>query len=293
MEEKIFGYDRQDWERWQREHREWQDSLKGLEWIPLYPDGTPGYVQEYGQEEPKLCLLPRQSSPCGFVLVCAGGAMMMKSVFEGRMVAEKYHEYGFNAGVLDYRCHPYTRMQALGDAQRAIRLLRYHAAEWNIDPQHIAIGGFSAGGCLSTAACVHYNDAGQPVGDAADQVSSRPDAEIQCYGSVTYEISANLAMREKEGKDMDRWFSPEFFITEDTPPFFMWMTGQDEIIPRRCLYKTAMALEEMNVPYELHMFPDGIHGVGLADGSSKFGKKNEHTARWMELSCEWLESLGF
>ena len=300
MEEKIFGYDKVDWERWQQEHKEWQESLEGLKFIPLWPKGTPGFVPEYGQEEPKLCLLPPQEQVRGMVLVCAGGGYHMKSVFEGRMVAEKYHAYGFNAAVLDYRCRPYTRRQALDDAQRALRLLRYHAKEWNIDPNHIAIGGFSAGGNLSSTAAVLYDHANALVGDGADQVSCRPDGEIQCYGAITYPLSKALEQHgplpggdAAEAEEESRMFSPELHITKATPPFFMWMTGEDEIIPRAGLYETAMALESAGVSYELHVFPEGIHGVALADGSSKFGKKDDHTAMWHRLSCEWLEKLGF
>lgn len=293
MEERIFGYLREDWERWQREHAEWQESLEGLQFVPLWPQGTPGYVPEYGQAEPKLCLLEPCEKPRGVVLVCAGGGYHMKSVFEGRMVAEKYREYGFNAAVLDYRCKPYPRQMALDDAQRALKLLRYHSKEWNIDPNHIAIGGFSAGGNLSATASVMYHEANCLVGDAADVVSCRPDAEIQCYGAITYRLSKQLGRTDGKDAQESRKFSPELHITKDTPPFFMWMTGQDEIIPREGFYETAMALERQGVPYELHLFPEGIHGVALSDGSSKFGRRNDHTARWLELSCEWLESLGF
>lgn len=84
MDDKYFGFTKEDWERLQMEHREWQESLEGLTFVPLWPDGTPGYVPEYGQEEPKLCLLPPQKEKRGCVLVCAGGGYGMKSVFEGR-----------------------------------------------------------------------------------------------------------------------------------------------------------------------------------------------------------------
>lgn len=293
MSEKIFGYEKEYWDRWQMEHREWQDSLKGLEAVPLWPEGTPGYVEAYGQEEPKLCLLPRHDNVRGCVLVCAGGGYHMKSVFEGRMVAEKYHAYGFQAAVLDYRCKPYSRQMALDDAQRALRILRYHAKEWKIEPSHIAIGGFSAGGNLSSTAATQYLNVQELVKDEIDKVSSRPDAEIQCYGAITYETSKKLGGLSGSDEEESRKFSPELHITSDTPPFFMWMTGEDELIPREGFYETAMALEKAKVPYELHLFPEGIHGVALSDGSSKFGRKNEHTARWMQLSCEWLEGLGF
>lgn len=291
MEEKIFGYDKEDWDRWQREHAEWQGSLGGLEMVPLWPKGTPGYVPEYGQQEPKLCLLPKQEMTRGTVLICAGGGYHMKSVFEGRMVAQKYHDFGFNAAVLDYRCKPYSTWQALDDAQRAIKLLRFHAGEWNLDPEHIAVGGFSAGGHLSSMAGTQYTQANELVRDETDAVSCRPNAVIQCYGALNYETAGRL-MGEGTEEEAKR-FCPDRNVTGDTPPFFMWMTGQDDVIPRKGLYEMAQSLEAAGVSYELHLFPRGIHGVSLADGSSKFGKNDPHTASWMRLSCEWLEELGF
>jgi acetyl esterase/lipase len=292
MEEKIFGYSKIDWERWQTEHKEWQDSLIGLDMIPLWPHGTPGYKKEYGQEEPKLYLLPKQNTKRGTVLVCAGGGYHMKSVYEGRMVAEKYHDYGFNAAVLDYRCRPYSLQSALEDGQRAVRMLRYYSDEWNILPNHIAAGGFSAGGNLSSVLATQSENASKPVGDKIDMVSCQTDAEIQCYGAINYQ-GIKMISEEPENEILIKEFCPYMNVSSNTPPFFMWMTGHDEIISRKDFYIMAEALEEKKIPYELHLFPEGIHGVALADGSSKFGKRNMHTANWMRLSCEWLESLGF
>ena len=239
-----FGIPEEDWERLQSEHVQWQEDLRGLDVIPLWKKGTPGFKREYGQEEPKLCIIPSEDQKKGTVLVCAGGGFHMKSVFEGRVVAEKYASHGFQAAVLDYRCMPYSIWEMLDDVQRAVRILRLRGKK------RIALCGFSAGGHLAAMAATLYRNANLYEGDEADQI-------------------------------------------KETPPFFMWMTGEDEVIHKEDFFEMAEALDRVKVPCELHLFPRGLHGIGLADGSSKFGKADQHSARWLELSCEWLENTGF
>lgn len=290
MDEKIFGYDKTDWERWQKEHQEFYDSLEGLEQVLLWEDGAPGFKEEYCQRQPRMALLPAADTARGMILVCPGGGYRMKSVFEGRMVAEKYRAYGFNAAVLDYRCGPYSTWDALDDAQRALRLLRYHAKEWNINPDKVAIGGFSAGGNLSTMAGLHY-DYPPKTNDGIDSLNCRPDAVIQCYGAINAIEDFQIADKDSPRKDLIR-MTGHLNVTSDTPPFFMWMTGED-MLSRKPMFDMANILDIYQIPCEAHLFPFGPHGMALADGSSKFGKKDPHVAHWMELSCEFLDILGF
>lgn len=293
MDELIFGRTHEDWERWQREHQEFYDSLDGLTLLPLWEESSPGYREEYCQRQPHMALLPPVKGPTrGMVLICPGGGYAMKSVYEGRIVAEKFREYGFNAAVLDYRCRPYSLWDALDDAKRAIRLLRSKAAELNLDPTKIAIGGFSAGGHLSTMAGTQF-DAGNPASsDPVERFSCRPDAVIQCYGAISFLGRPPLVSKEASREELVK-LTPKLNVSFDTPPFFLWLTGKDQIISREPLYEMATALETYDVPYELHLFPDGPHGVGLADGTNKFGNADPHTAHWRELACEWLVGLGF
>ena len=217
----------------------------------------------------------------------------MKSPYEGRIVAEKYRERGFNAAVLDYRCRPYSIYAAIEDAKRAMRLLRFNADEWHIDKDKIAICGFSAGAHLSTMVGLHSDNGDMQAEKKIEKVSCKPNAVIQCYGAISFlKHGSQLFGEDKKIKEM-LWMTPEWNVSINTPPFFMWMTGKDQIIDRTSLYDMAKALEAHEISYELHLFPEGVHGVGLADGTNKFGGINAHTAHWMELSCEWLESMGF
>ena len=293
MDDLIFGCNQEDWERWQREHKEFYDSLDGLRLLPLWDEGAPGYREEFCQHQPHLALLPPVNGRSrGMALICPGGGYAMKSVYEGRIVAQKFHDYGYNAAVLDYRCRPYTTWNALDDAQRAIRLIRSIASELNVRPDKIAIGGFSAGGHLSTMAGTQFDLGVNGSPDPVEHFSCRPDAVIQCYGAISFLGRPAIASEDATREELIR-MTPQLNVSFQTPPFFLWMTGKDQIIPRGPLYEMADALEIYDIPYELHLFPDGPHGVGLADGTNKFGKADPHTARWNELACEWLYGLGF
>lgn len=286
---ETFGIQETDWIRLQKEHAEWQDDLKALDIISLWPQGPPGFRKEYGQEEPKICLLPEIRQAKGIVLVCAGGAFHMKSVFEGRIVTERFAEHGYQGAVLDYRCRPYSIWQMLDDVQRAIRVLRLWGKKRGIE--NIMLCGFSAGGHLVSLAAVRYRNANLYVEDEADQMSSRPDAVIQCYGAIEYDNIDEL-LRENFTEEEKTALTPGVQIDENTPPFFMWMTREDEIIQRKVFFRMVEALEDAHVPYEVHIFQKGIHGIGLADGTSKYGTADSHAAQWMKLSCEWLERLN-
>jgi acetyl esterase/lipase len=293
MDDMIFGCTREDWERWQREHQEFYDSLDGLTLLPLWENGSPGYRDEYSQRQPHVALLPPVEGPArGMVLICPGGGYAMKSVYEGRIVADKFRKYGFNAAVLDYRCRPYSIWDAINDAGRAIRVLRSKATELNLDPAKIAIGGFSAGGHLSSMIGTHFDTGNPDSSDPVERFSCRPDAVIQCYGAISFLGRPPLVSKDTPNEELVK-LTPHLNVSFNTPPFFLWLTGKDQIVSRRPLYEMANALEACNVSYELHLFPDGPHGVGLADGTNKFGKADPHTAHWRELACEWLAGLGF
>ena len=142
----------------------------------LWPEGAPGFDESVGQRPPALYFLDSHSGPSrGIVIVAAGGAFMFKSDYEASHVAKYFHDAGFQAAILDYRVYPYTQEHWLADGQRAIRHVRSHAAKYNVDPDKIAMLGFSAGGML-TGMCGTLYDYGNPAAaDPVERVSSRPD----------------------------------------------------------------------------------------------------------------------
>lgn len=284
-------------ERIERIWKKWNDYLDTNMTVPLWEEDTPYHNESLGQRKPSLLVAPPEGKARGMVIVCAGGGYLVKALYEGKNTFDKIRETGMGVALLDYRLKPYAPDVTLADAQRAIRLVRASAAEWNVLPDKIAILGFSAGGHLAGMAATSYDEGDHGSPDPVERVSSRPDAAVQCYGSISM---AAFPSREDRlidgGTDRKRKiaFSPDKNLREDSPPFFLWQTGEDEIIDPRQMLNMAKELTDQGIPYEMHLFPNGVHGVALADGDNPHGiPADPHTARWFGLCIEWLEGLGF
>ncbi len=222
----------------------------------------------------------------GTVIVCPGGAYAWKSEHEGAPVAEMINEAGVSAFVLDYRVRPCNKLAPLSDANRAVRVLR------SMGYEKVGILGFSAGGNLACLAATHY-DIGDPASDdPIERFSSRPDAFVSCYAvssflSYTSQWTVkNLLGEEYGNKEVLVRFSAELNVTSDTPPAFIWHTVTDGSVPVESSLLLAKALSDKGVSYEMHLFPCGSHGMGLAQQDPCVG-------RWPELLKTWLVRQGF
>jgi len=258
----------------------------------LWPDGAPGAKGDTLEDKPRITpyLVPGDG-PSACVVVCPGGGYGGRAAHEGEPVARWLNTLGISAGVLDYRVKPYQHPIPLGDAQRAIRFVRAKATEWRIDPKRVGILGFSAGGHLAASASTIF-DAGNPdATDPIDRPSCRPDATVLCYPVITFgEFRHHGSMVNLLGKDPDpklrESLSLETRVTPRTPPTFLWHTSDDPGVPVENSLLYAMALRKNKVPFALHVFPHGPHGIGLA--------ANVPEARqWPALCAEWLKGLGF
>lgn len=273
-------------------HGIWNNAIAQFDQIPLW-ETVPNWNEEIDQPAPNLIFLPCGSEePRGTVIVAHGGAFVMRAGHEGFVTARRFLEFGFNVAVLTYRLVPYTRMDALADMQQAIRVLRAMKDELHITDK-VAVMGFSAGGMLSGNAATHY-DLGDPnAACPVAQQSSRPDAAVICYGAFAGSSYPEKMLTFDPFKDEKReervYLATEKNITVDTPPFFIWQTISDD--PRHGI-ALAKELTDYGVPFELHMFPDGHHGVGLADGNNDGGANFPHLAHWSMLAGEWLSMQG-
>ena len=197
------------------------------------------------------------------VVVCPGGGYVCKAPHEGDPIAEMLNAGGIAAYVLDYRVKPCHYLAPLGDAQRAIRLVR------SLGYARVGILGFSAGGHLTCSAATHY-DAGTPdAEDPLDRVSCRPDFFVPCYPVVSFTQyqhygSCLSLLGTTDRHDLERFFSAELNVTPDTPPAFIWHTANDETVPVENSLLLAGALSRCGVKFELHIYPEGHHGLGLA-----------------------------
>jgi acetyl esterase/lipase len=196
--------------------------------------------------------------------------------------------------VLDYRVSPYRHPVPLGDAQRAIRLLRHHAADWQIDPGHVGILGFSAGGHCATSAATHFDPGRTGVDDPVDGQSCRPDLLVACYpvisfGKYRHHGSMLNLLADAQGQVdpvLQEQLSLENRVTAQTPPAFLWHTSDDAGVPVTNSLLYAEALYRCGIPCELHVFPKGRHGLGLAADDPVVGQ-------WTSLCARWLQTLGF
>jgi len=173
-----------------------------------------------------------------------------------------------------------------------VRVVRYNAERWGIDPSHIAITGFSAGGHLCVMGTELFDGGlGDAAADDIDRVSSRPDAGILCYPVVSFleyvnEGTRDTLLGDSPDPELLRRLSGEENVPDDMPPIFMWHTSDDEVVPVENSLRLALALRKKEIPFELHVFPHGYHGLGLAENQPD-------AAQWTTLACNWLKTLGF
>lgn len=259
---------------------------------------TPGWDdRDPLQGEPYLVFVPapkgQEQSPT--ILIAHGGGFTWRTGCEGPNVAAYFHDAGYNTAILSYRLLPYDRHAAIADMQRAIRLLR----TGDFAPgSKVIVMGFSAGGMLSGNCATHY-DLGNPhAQDRVERQSCRPDACVVGYGAMSAVAFPGPFMADPNEPDLfganpaDRhYLAPEQHITPDCPPFFIWQTLSDNGYHGMCL---AKALQAASVPYELHIFEGGVHGLAMADGENDLAASVPHIHHWGKLCCEWLtlHSLG-
>lgn len=240
-----------------------------------------------GHDPPRMTpYLPNVSKATGAVIICPGGGYAVRADHEGEPVAHWLNGIGLAAFVLHYRVAPARHPAPLRDAQRAIRLVRYRAREWNVDPARIAILGFSAGGHLAATAATSWDSGDPKANDPIERVSSRPDVLVLCYPVVSFGDRAHIgSMHNLLGDDppaeLRSRLSAETQVTADTPPTFLWHTADDSAVSVDHSLLFAAALASRNVPFALHVYPRGVHGLGLAEDDPEVHSWTAHCARFL------------
>jgi len=256
----------------------------------LWPDGAPHATGTEPTDCPTLApYLIDSPEPKAAVIVCPGGGYNHLAEHESGPIAEWLVSLGVASFVLKYRLQPYTTDESLMDAQRAIRTVRANAKEWNIDPERIGILGFSAGGHLVCRAATEFASAELNADDPIDNQSSRPDAIVACYAATTRTgKDKNSRMKENVGDSLGAWANTPGIaanVTPETPTAFLWHTSDDPVVPVECSLIYAEALHRASVPFALHVFPHGRHGLGLCTQNPEIN--------WTELCGNWLTQIGF
>jgi acetyl esterase/lipase len=245
--------------------------------IPLWEGKAPGAVGNEEDDIPFLTVFPPTMPPTGTaVIIAPGGAYIeLASNHEGRQVADWFASRGVTAFLLHYRLGTkYFYPVPLQDAQRAIRLVRSRATEFGIQPDHIGMMGFSAGGHLTAMAGTLFEAGKTDAPDPVERQSSRPDFMILTYpwlnamdptvkGSIDYYCGV-LKLTAERCKGFKEQYSPELHVTPQTPPTFIFHTAEDSVVPVETSLSFFNALRKAHVPAEMHIFEKGPHGVGLA-----------------------------
>ncbi len=281
--------------------------------ISLWPDeAIPNYRESEEQEEriekdivryakvqkPEIDVyLPSKKNATGeAVVICPGGGYQILAWdWEGLDIASWLNSHGIAAIVLKYRLplaksNIVRHKSPLLDAQRAIRYVRYHALEWNIDPSRIGIMGFSAGGHLASTAGTHYDLGNPDASDSVERMSSRPDFMILMYPVITFSEdvmhsgSREALLGEDPSDELVRFFSGELNVTEDTPPTFLVHAADDLGVPVENSLLFFEALKKNKIPVEMHIFPKGGHGFSLGIGMG-------HLATWPDMCIRWINWL--
>ncbi len=221
------------------------------------------------------------------VVICPGGGYGMLADHEGKDVAEWLTGLGVTAFVLHYRLGPHSRHPAmLQDAARAVRTVRGQAED--LDPARIGILGFSAGGHLASTLATHFEAGNPQATDPLDRFSSRPDLAILIYPVISLqEPHGHRGSRENllgwdAPEDLAASLSSHLHVTPGTPPAFLVHTSDDAGVPAENSLLLALALRAANVPVEMHLYEQGPHGFGLAEGDPILGTWPAHCAAWLK-----------
>ena len=276
------------------------NTFLGISTIRLWPGDAPEAKGSGCEDIPTLSVLrpqPGQENG-GAIIVMPGGAYLgLAAILEGREVGDWFAARGFTVFVLRYRLgKKYMLPVPLIDARRAVQLVRARAADYHLNPSHIGVIGFSAGGNLAGNAETQFVAGKQEAEDPIERVSSRPDFAVLGYPWIGA-ISTNTAHLTycqlmdilKDGpercEELRKAFSPDLFVTKETPPTFIYHTTNDETVPVEQGLAMYNALLKAGVSVEIHIFAKGSHSSGLGGGNAALDQ-------WPGLLETWLRDQG-
>ena len=272
--------------------------------IPLWPEGVPGW-KDIGPEKlvgttysnisnPRLLVYPPPPgtpSTGTAIILCPGGGYIHVNT-GGDMIPGIFNPLGVTVFALLYRCREFGAPAPLQDVLRAVRLVRAHAAEFGLNPNHIGVFGDSAGSHVAGCAGTLFDDPLGKTGAPLDSVSARPDFMILLFSVLSMEdpnasaSSRRALLGTNPTPEMMGHYSIERQVTPRTPPAFLVHTQGDTTVKLENELQLYAALRRNKVPTELHLYPVGTHGSGL---DPNFGP----TALWPRLCEEWMRFNGW
>jgi acetyl esterase/lipase len=253
----------------------------------LWENGAPGAQTEFPQI---TYYKPLRKATDAAVIIFPGGGYVSRAAHEGEGYAHVLNSYGISAFVVSYRVAPIHFPYPLLDARRAVRFVRANAQKFGIDATKVAVMGSSAGGHLAALLSTYKHAIDGEGIDEIDAAEYIPNAQILCYPVVSSDESIShkgsyqnlLGERYNEREK----FSPELIADGESPQAFIWHTADDGTVNVENSYRYAAALRRSGVPCELHVFPNGPHGLGTAT-------ERPHVAQWTGLLKNWLMYIGY
>lgn len=233
------------------------------------------------------------------ILICPGGAYaFVCRDREGEAIAYKYLSEGFNVFVLNYSIAPEHYPQQLMEVASAIKYIRLHSEELCVDGNKIAVNGYSAGGHLAASLGVFWKDPFLCDSLKVSKEEIRPDALVLGYPVITSDISLshvgsiqNVSGTDDKESPIYKKMSLENQVDSDTPPAFIWHTAEDNAVPVKNSLVFATALATYKVPFELHVYPYGCHGLATGSVTTNAPESNHYVYPWMDESVKFLKSL--
>jgi acetyl esterase/lipase len=266
--------------------------------FPLWTGDAPGALGKEAKDIPTLTpyFAPAGKATGAAIIICPGGGYFSLAPHEGLHYALWLNEQGIAGFVLKYRLGSggYRHPAMMQDVQRAIRYVRANAEKWKLDPNRIGVMGSSAGGHLAATALTHFDSGEQGSADPIDRVGSRPNLGILCYpvitmGPDTHSGSKQNLLGDKPDPNLVALLSNEKQVTRDTPPVFLFHTFEDSAVKVENTLEFAAALRRAGVPFALHIYTKGNHGMGLGSGQWDPGSRHEWT-----IECAlWLKEQKF
>lgn len=263
--------------------------------IPLWPGAAPGALGDRPQDHPTLTLFaPAPAARNGATMIIfPGGGYSGLAEHEGKGYAEWLAAHGITAYVLKYRLGSagYRHPIMLGDAARAVRMARAFAKRDGLDPARIGVMGSSAGGHLASTIATHFENGSPDASDPIDRESSRPDLAIMCYAVISFGEFAHAGSRRQllgadPAPELVQNLSNELQVTKETPPCFLWHTVEDKAVPVENTLLFASALRRAGVPFSLHVYEKGVHGLGL-------GRPDRPAPPWADQLLYWFHERKF
>ncbi|CUO13246.1 MULTISPECIES: alpha/beta hydrolase [Clostridium] len=234
------------------------------------------------------------------IIICPGGGYEFTSDREAEPIALKFVAQGFNAVVIRYSIAPVRYPTALLELAETVRYVREKEKEWNVDTEKVIACGFSAGGHLAGSLGVLWNN--EIIEKYLDIKNEevKPNAMILCYpvissGEFAHKGSFDSLLGEKEAEISRENLSLEKLVSIETPKTFLWHTFDDGTVPVQNSLLFSNALASNKVQFELHIYPSGVHGLGLCEEITAMNGRSEHInshiASWFNLACQWIKTL--